>query len=381
MAEAAQSLAGGETGERRFFHTLDLMRGLAAIAVMTLHLEDWLLWQPFPQAYLAVDLFFILSGVVIDNAYRRRLAGGLSVGAFMAVRLIRLWPLYLLGLVLAAVVAAGGLMRAESRWSVELLALAFALGALFLPMLGASPVANVFPLNGPSWSLSFELFVNYAYALLARRLRTPALVVVALVSAVLLAGVALRHGNVDVGATTADWVLAFPRVVFGFTVGVLIARVRAGAPARARGVEVVAVGALLVIAFHGPPAGMPLPRAAWDMAFVMVAFPLLVYRGTVADCPPWMRGAATFLGVTSYAVYVLHIPLSVLVVQQVDRLTHGLVVRGAPYTGVTVILAMLLAAWAADRWYDAPVRRWLTRRRAVAGRPLPTRPSARTGTA
>ena len=53
-------------------------------------------------------------------------------------------------------------------------------------------------------------------------------------------------------------------------------------------------------------------RAIWDAACVLVVFPLLVYCATLVDPGPRRRRVATFLGVTSYAVYVLHSPLASL---------------------------------------------------------------------
>lgn len=55
--------------------TLDAMRGLAAIGVILFHLD---FIGPFAQSgYLAVDFFFLLSGLVIARAYQTRLDRGL----------------------------------------------------------------------------------------------------------------------------------------------------------------------------------------------------------------------------------------------------------------------------------------------------------------
>ena len=51
----------------------------------------------FQESYLAVDVFFVLSGVVIANAYEERLQSALSVKQFVWLRLVRLSPLYILG--------------------------------------------------------------------------------------------------------------------------------------------------------------------------------------------------------------------------------------------------------------------------------------------
>ncbi len=61
----------------RRFHTLEGLRGLAAVAVALAHLV--FIWRHIVcHGYLAVDLFFLLSGVVLGHAYGGRLSGGWS---------------------------------------------------------------------------------------------------------------------------------------------------------------------------------------------------------------------------------------------------------------------------------------------------------------
>ena len=67
---------------RVHFPALDGLRGMAALAVLVLHLPP--LSGFVFHAYLAVDLFFIMSGFVIAHAYEERLLGGWSPGAFIS---------------------------------------------------------------------------------------------------------------------------------------------------------------------------------------------------------------------------------------------------------------------------------------------------------
>src|ERR1700712_1409072 len=88
---------GSDMGLRRY-HTLDALRGLAAIAVVGFHISQVKL-EPVlvPYGYLAVDFFFVLSGAVVAHAYEKQLRAGLSWQAFFVKRVIRLYPLALLG--------------------------------------------------------------------------------------------------------------------------------------------------------------------------------------------------------------------------------------------------------------------------------------------
>src|ERR1039458_7590499 len=93
------------TGKTKHFVVLDGLRGVAAIAVVTLHVLDPFHFNYVPiHAPLAVDFFFVLSGFVIAHAYEARLTGGLSFSSFAQVRLIRLYPLIFVGLSLGFIV-------------------------------------------------------------------------------------------------------------------------------------------------------------------------------------------------------------------------------------------------------------------------------------
>jgi peptidoglycan/LPS O-acetylase OafA/YrhL len=102
---------------QRAFTTLDGLRGIAALAVLTRHAPEFFgafsiyvaspetgeltPVGPFFESYLAVDFFFALSGFVLSHAYGKRLQNEMSALSFMAVRLVRLYPLYLLALAIS----------------------------------------------------------------------------------------------------------------------------------------------------------------------------------------------------------------------------------------------------------------------------------------
>ncbi|MFX8945840.1 acyltransferase family protein, partial [Acinetobacter baumannii] len=63
---------------RRSFATLDGLRGVAALLVVYHHEHLAGIVGAPAGAYLAVDLFFLMSGFVIAHAYEARLEQGLS---------------------------------------------------------------------------------------------------------------------------------------------------------------------------------------------------------------------------------------------------------------------------------------------------------------
>jgi peptidoglycan/LPS O-acetylase OafA/YrhL len=347
--------------EARVFHTLDALRGIAAIGVVVFHMSGAFSPVATPGGYLAVDLFFMMSGVVLSHAYEARFKAGMGTIGFMRVRLIRLYPLYLLGLLFGiAVTVASMLGRNSVNWDASSLSLAILLALLFLPNLSGRPVDSLFPLNIPYWSLFLEMAVNLLFVLFWPLLTTRRLIATALLTGI-TAGAAILHvGHADQGSTASTLVIGLVRTIFGFSVGVLIARHAPHARRSESNIGVLAIMAVVVVAISGWPGGVW--RSVWDSLCMLVVFPAVVYWGTLVDPGAQLRRVATFLGVTSYAVYVLHTPISSVLNSATrhfaDRMGGS---TGAPWLGIAVLIALLAGAWLIDRLFDMPVRRLLGR--------------------
>ena len=90
-------MKGDVAPQESYIHSLDLLRGFAALSVCLYHTGFLLMpgYHILPGGYLCVDLFFLLSGFVIARTYDRRIASGMVLGAFAIQRLARLYPLFL----------------------------------------------------------------------------------------------------------------------------------------------------------------------------------------------------------------------------------------------------------------------------------------------
>lgn len=110
-----------------------------------------------------------------------------------------------------------------------------------------------------------------------------------------------------------------------------------------------------------PPEAM---RAWYELGLVLVAFPLVLVVGCRSEPGPLARRWFHALGLASYAVYVLHQPAGALFGRLLQRGAHlDLDDPAVAQAGLAVFAVGLLgAAWAIDRWFDVPVRRWLGRR-------------------
>ena len=82
------------------YDALDGLRGIAAIIVMLSHYSQYFGLNWFKNASVAVDLFFVLSGLVIVHSYGRKVLIGMSFKSFLILRFIRLAPLNFLAVVI-----------------------------------------------------------------------------------------------------------------------------------------------------------------------------------------------------------------------------------------------------------------------------------------
>jgi peptidoglycan/LPS O-acetylase OafA/YrhL len=95
-------MAAGNLREKFIF--LDGLRGVAAMSVGILHAGQIFNVDIIPRhGYLAVDFFFCLSGFVIAYAYEERLFGQHSWGRFALLRVIRLYPMIVVGTALGTI--------------------------------------------------------------------------------------------------------------------------------------------------------------------------------------------------------------------------------------------------------------------------------------
>ena len=224
------------------YELLDGLRGVAALLVIWYHVFEAFATSPIDQkfnhGYLAVDFFFILSGFVIGYAYDDHWKMTMTVKDFVKRRLIRLHPMVVMGAILGACTF---YIQGSEKWdgsqvSLSVLMLAMLLNLFLIPAIPGSKVevrgnGEMYPLNGPSWSLFFEYIGNILYALFIRRLSTKSLALLVSLSGIGLAAFAISglsgYGHLGVGWTLLDYNLigGFLRLMFSFSAGLLMSRV------------------------------------------------------------------------------------------------------------------------------------------------------------
>ena len=351
-------------GRLRTFHTLDALRGVAALVVLFFHAGFFFGVAPPAEGYLAVDLFFAMSGFVIAYRYEADLARGLGLGAFVALRLRRLYPLFLLGTILGLLPALAAVVGGHADRSHEGMLAAFPLALLMLPAHTVYPaIRELYPLNFVSWSLALELIINVAWAASHRVWTVRNLVCLLAFSLALLIVTALANGSLNVGYNWETLFGGLPRVVYGFGFGVLLFKLRdlrSLLPRVPWWVLVVLVPALLVL--DPTRLGVAWARPVFDIVFVAAVVPAIVRAAVSTEPAPAARGLCARAGVFSYVLYSLHIGFIGLYLRLEDRL-HFDITTTSPPRAIAFAAGLVALCWVAHVGYDKPVRRWLGGRR------------------
>lgn len=360
---------------------LDGLRGVAALMVIWYHVFEGFAFasggsiDTLNHGYLAVDFFFILSGFVIGYAYDDRWGKNLTMKDFFKRRLIRLHPMVIVGAVLGAVTFClqGCVQWDGTHVAISMVMLSLLCTMFFIPAVPGAGYevrgnGEMFPLDGPCWSLFFEYIGNILYALFIRRLSNKALaVLVALlgISFALFATLDVSgYGNMGVGWTLdgVNFAGGLLRMLFPFSMGMLLSR--HFKPVKVRGAFWICT-AVLIVLFAVPYLEGAEPfcvNGAYESLCVIVIFPVLVWlgaSGTTTD--EKSTRICKFLGDISYPVYVVHYPIMYLFYAWLIK--NELYTLGETWPVVLGVYALnVVLAYLFLKFYDIPVRSYLAKR-------------------
>lgn len=375
--------APGFADSKTHYPILDALRGVAAVTVVIFHLFETFSGgnhtrQIINHGYMAVDFFFLLSGFVIGYAYDDRW-GKMSLGDFFKRRLIRLHPMIVMAMVIGAITFYFQDTQSFNKIAevpVWKLLLVMVIGFTLIPVPSSLDIrgwAEMHPLVGPAWTLFFEYVANILYALILRRL--PNIILAILVCT---AGVALIHLAVTSkqGDIIGGWSLeplqfriGLTRLLYPFLAGLLLSRtVKPGKINNA----FLWSSVLLVIILAMPRIGtheQVWMNGLYDSLSIILIFPIVVYMGASGKIKEGISfKISRFLGDISYPIYIIHYPFIYLYIAFAEKhpeylngtAPNGYIILTA--TALLVLLGTILLAYAIVKFYDVPVRRWLTKR-------------------
>lgn len=357
------------------FLILDALRGVAALVVILFHVFEIYsggdhIKQYINHGYLAVDFFFMLSGYVMAHAYDDRW-DRMTIMDFFKRRLIRLHPMIIFGMTVGAICFYFGESEVFPKiagtdvWTFLLILL---IGYTLIPVPPSMDIRGwneMHPLNGPAWSLFFEYIANLLHALLLRRLSKTILSIL-----VFIAGAALVHYAVTskTGDIIGGWSLepeqlrvGFTRLLFPYMAGMLLRRAIKVAGSR----HTFLISSLLLVIFLSIPRiggyNNLWANGLYDSLTVILIFPVIIYLGAIGK----VNGKAavklcTFLGDISYPVYIIHYPIAYVFYAWVVK--NNVPIEKGFFVGLIAMAFAVGLAYAALKFYDEPVRKWLAHR-------------------
>jgi peptidoglycan/LPS O-acetylase OafA/YrhL len=336
------------------FHSLDAMRGIAAIAVVVFHVSWVLHLDAWPQSYLAVDFFFALSGFVLAHAYEDKLKTSLSAWRFIKMRIIRLYPLFALGIAFGAIVTMARIiiLGPGDMRPIDAV-LTFVPNSIMLPAFNTHAPFELFPFNLPDWSLFFELFINIIFAWLLFRLSSAAVSAFCGAAAVACLYGVFLIGNANGGAWWPTATLGLLRVCFSFPLGVLFARAYRSRLRQRSPIAILIIAGLAVALLAVVPG-----RFAWtyDSVAIFLLLPLLLWFGATNELPKSFEKVSAILGDVSYPLYALHFPLLQIFAYIFARKQQLPLIPMA----IAFIAGAFVFSWILELYFDAPVRKWLS---------------------
>ena len=350
--------ANPQPHSHQHFLVLDALRGVAAIAVAIYH--ACIIFggaQLLPKAFLAVDFFFLLSGLVVAHAYERRLQQG-QIREYFQRRIVRLYPIILIGALLGmSIVVTSPAAHAMTAGALAYLGIS---AILCLPIFRANVYPGshaITPVNVPSWSLFFEIFVNAVYGLVAKRLTNTLLVIIALVALIVEAVGIFKFNGVNFGSYVEDFEWGFARVIFPFFTGVLINRIFTARILPISSTAPLLLAAALVATFYVPTLGAW--NGAGELIAIAVVYPGVILLAMKIAVSPLQGRVLAWLGAVSYPVYAIHVPLFLWLARLQRVAATRFQISAYCWVALGVAFAVI-CAWLLYKVYDVPVREALT---------------------
>jgi peptidoglycan/LPS O-acetylase OafA/YrhL len=345
---------GRETLRAPELPALTSLRGIAAVAVVAYHCSalSFSLAQgavPFIAArgYLAVDLFFFLSGFVLTHVYGRQVADECSWGVvrkFLWARVCRIYPAAIFtALVYAVIYPSGVLSLAPGAFARQFLA---AVTLMQVPWL--DPIV----VNGPGWSVSAELYAYLLFLILAPAIMRWRATALALLMMAMMLAICIDHALVVPDRNWGWSTLA--RALPEFIAGMAMYRVYQSPLHR-----LFCSDAALLVIMAALACGYFL--AVSDAVIVPLLPPLLLasvsnagHLGRWLDIRP-----LRWLGDISYSVYIFQmVPLTLMI--SLSDIFVAVGIRGTLYE-ITAFCLVLGFGAIVHRRVDVPARAALRR--------------------
>jgi len=357
-------------GSAKLFKSIQVCRGVAAILVVLHHLGSALaspkyfgatwLEVPFVAGDAGVEFFFVLSGFIITWAHNRDIDNPHALIDYLRRRVVRIYPVYWL---VFSVVLITAYTSISSRGALPHDGASLLKSLLLLPQNSAEIGGNGAPVIIVAWSLQYEIcfYAFFAVFILNRGL-----------GIVLCIGALLNIGAC--GFTECSFTRSFlsNNLILLFGLGVLAAWFCRNRNYMPRSVLVATVAAAAFFGLGAIEAAAGTSFLSVDRRLVYGAISAVLIVGLVQS---EMRGQLKLtrrwpllLGDSSYALYLIHYPLIILICKCLTYV--GITGAVSAYVAYPLILVTcIVAAIIFHLAVEKPMTRLLARERW--GTPLP----------
>ena len=367
------------------FYSLDALRGLAALSVVFWHWQHFFFSgtklgtfnvKGFPffeevfvfysKGWLAVDLFFSLSGFVFYWLYSKRIANGaISPSRFFLLRFSRLYPLHLATL----------LFVAFSQWWLFNKSGSYFVypnndGYHFLLNLGFASSWGFecgYSFNGPIWSVSVEVLL-YALFFLCSRLIPVRAIILAIISifgffvvqkyyhpigrgigSFFLGGCAFLAYQAIVNSRHAATITRWAAIIMVSSWAGAIVIAQQGGSLTLRGIPVL---------WH---LEAYFQWIVWNSLWqVLLLFPLTILSLALIETRIGPLGKRiSFLGDISYSSYLIHFPLQLLFSAVLAQFSFSDSIYYSSWLMMLFMTILITISFISFRYFEMPAQRYL----------------------
>lgn len=343
-------------GSKGYLHSLNALRGIGAISVCLYHSgAAFGSFGAFPHGYLAVDLFFILSGFIAF--YRLDLASSIYVGANLVKRLSRIYPVYFTATILGAslmifkYIIRGYPLVFEgfpTQYVVSFFK-AMGLNILMLPDFDTHNLiieAPIYPFSLQNWTLFWELIISTVFWIWVKfGAKFGRVIAICLAIALVLA--MSKHDSMNQGYDASSFLLGGLRAFFCLFIGIECAKLYKTLSYRALNqisffAPFLLFSCLFYFAWRGNASVL------FELAIAIIIMPIMIIAVASSNSIIFANPLMHFLGKISFALFGLHV---VILTLMFFLYTHfGLfelnLLSGLIYLSIVLVIATLFENYA-----------------------------------
>jgi peptidoglycan/LPS O-acetylase OafA/YrhL len=377
----------------KYYYSLDLLRGLGAIAILITHYRHFYITEPlsssspvfstvtdhypfnrllaplYSHGGFAVQLFWELSGFVFAFIYLKR---HINLRQFFVYRFSRLYPLHFLTLVLILVLQYYSLYSFGAFQIISVNDLRhFVLNIFFAQAWGFE---DSFSFNSPSWSLSVEEVVYGCFwLLLSLRAFSSPLKRWSLVFLSLAFLPLFSLSRIIFGWAPSDFI---PLCLFFFFFGITTFSLHSSSNSslNVRWIFVYLLSAILLYSFvRLPPPYCANASATYcylrftclkNLSLACFFSSLLLFFALIDSLGLAARFHRLFkrIGSLTYSTYMLHVPLQVLVLIAIDSFSISRTIFDSPMAMIAYLALNIVIGRLSYLYFEAPAQAFIRRR-------------------